>query len=216
MSTAETGRVVVAAFDFDATLTQRDSVVPFMRRVAGTARIAGGLLLRTHRVLPAIVRRDRDALRKVASEIVFRRLDVATVERHAVAFAETIVASGLRTDTTDRLRWHLEQGHRVVIVSASYEHYVSRVGEHLQIHGVAATRLELGDDGRYTGRLDGRNCRAAEKVRRLDLLLAEHGLSREHVTLWAYGDSSGDRELLAVADHPVWVRGPLASVPSTV
>jgi len=85
----------------------------------------------------------------------------------------------------------------------------------LGIHGVAATRLELGPGGRYTGRLQGANCRAEQKVVRLDAWLAERGLHRRQVTLWAYGDSAGDRQLLAVADHPVWVKEPLASVAQT-
>lgn len=212
MTEATQHPVTVAAFDFDETLTRHDSVVPFLRRVAGTRRLLTGLLLRAHRVVPALVRRDRDTLRLVATEVVFRRADATTVEQHAVRFAETIIADGLRQDTVGRLQWHLEQGHQVVIVSASYEHYVRVVADHLGIHGVAATRLELGSGGRYTGRLDGRNCRAAEKVVRLDAWLAERGLHRRHVTLWAYGDSSGDRDLLAVADHPVWVHAPIASV----
>ena len=58
-----------------------------------------------------------------------------------------------------------------------------------------ATRLEV-DAGRLTGRLTGANVRGPEKVRRL-----EEYLDGAAVTLWAYGDSAGDRELLAVADH---------------
>jgi phosphatidylglycerophosphatase C len=207
--------VTVVAFDFDETLTVRDSVVPFLRRVAGTRRLMAGLLLRSHRLLPALMRGDRDALRTVATDVVFRSVDAETVEQHAVTFAETIIAGGLRHDTVGRLRWHLDQGHHVVIVSASYEHYVRVVAQHLGIHGVAATRLELGPGGRYTGRLQGANCRAEQKVVRLDAWLAERGLHRRQVTLWAYGDSSGDRQLLAVADHAVWVNEPLASVAQT-
>jgi 3-phosphoshikimate 1-carboxyvinyltransferase len=215
MTSPEHERPVVAAFDFDETITRGDSVVPFLRRVAGTPRVALGVLARIHRVLPAAVRRDRDRLRAIATEAVFTGLDPEHVRRHADEHARTLITGGLKPDVVDRIRWHLDQGHRVVIVSASYEHYVEVVASHLGLHGVAATRLELGTDGRFTGRLHGPNCRAAEKVVRLDAWLAEHGLARATVTLWAYGDSAGDRELLAVADHPVWVSGPLASVAPT-
>ena len=52
--------------------------------------------------------------------------------------------------------------------------------------------------------VDG-NCRGPEKARRLLAWLdANHG-GRDAVELWAYGDSPGDRELLAAADKPVWV-----------
>ena len=67
-------------------------------------------------------------------------------------------------------------------------------------------------DAQCSGRLDGPNCRGPEKVRRLREWFDRQGLDRADLTLWAYGDSSGDRELLAWADHPVWVTEPLASV----
>jgi phosphoserine phosphatase len=41
-------------------------------------------------------------------------------------------------------------------------------------------------------------------------------MDRRATTVWAYGDSRGDRELLAAADHPVWVREPLASVAPSI
>lgn len=203
---------VVAAFDFDDTITRSDCVVPFMWRVAGRRRFAFGVARRGHRLVLAVLRRDRNALRAVGTEAAFAGRDAAEVDRLAEAWGREIVAGHLRPDVVDRVRWHLSQGHHVVIVSASYERYVHVVAEHLGVHGVATTRLEVGDDGRLTGRLVGLNCRAAEKVVRLDAWLAERHLTRDRVTLWAYGDSAGDRELLAAAHHPVWVTGPLASV----
>ncbi len=59
--------------------------------------------------------------------------------------------------------------------------------------------------GRYLGSLDGPNCRAAEKVVRLRAWLAAEQLV--DVPIWAYGDSAGDRDMLAAAHHPVWVKG---------
>jgi phosphatidylglycerophosphatase C len=206
---------VVAAFDFDGTLTRSDSVVPFLQLVAGRRALATGLARRGHRVAAALAHRDRDRLRALATEIAFVDVSIATVESQARAYGRDLAENGLRADTVERLAWHVGQGHRVVIVSASYEQYVRVVGERLGVSGVVATRLEVGSDGRCTGRLDGRNCRAAEKLRRLDIWLAEQGLARAEVELWAYGDTSGDRELLDAAQHPVWVTGPLDSVAPT-
>ena len=52
-----------------------------------------------------------------------------------------------------------------------------------------------------TGALSGANVRKAEKARRLSDWLRR----RRPYELWAYGDSSGDDELLAMADHPTWI-----------
>jgi phosphatidylglycerophosphatase C len=207
---------VVVAFDFDGTLTRTDSVIPFIRSVAGTPQFAFGMLIRGLRVVPALLRRDRDHVRAIATEVAFNGVHADVIGRRADELARTIVDSGLRPDTVARLRWHVAEGHRVVIVSASYEQYVQSVAAQLGAHGVVATRLEVDGAGVCSGRLLGANCRGAEKVRRLEQWLAESGTRRADVVLWAYGDSAGDRELLASADHPVWVREPLASVAATV
>jgi phosphatidylglycerophosphatase C len=52
-----------------------------------------------------------------------------------------------------------------------------------------------------TGRILGENVRAAQKA-----LLLGRLLGNEPVTVWAYGDSRGDREMLAMADHPTLLR----------
>lgn len=206
-------RPVVVATDFDETVTRADTVVPFMRRVARPAPFALGLLRRLPRLLGAIARRDRNAMRAVGTAAAFTGRDAARVDALARDHAAAILAGGLRADVVERLRWHLARGHRVVIVSASYEPYLREVAATLGIHGVCGTRLEVAG-GRCTGRLDGPNCRGPEKVVRLDAWLAAQGLARDAVTLWAYGDSAGDRELLAAADRAVWVGGaPLAPAP---
>lgn len=203
--------VTVAAFDFDETLTRSDTVVPFLRRMCGGRTLALAVVARSHRVAPAAMRRNRDALRAMATDQAFRGRPIGEVEAHAREFGDEIYAVGLRPDTVERLAWHRTAGHRVVIVSAAYEQYVQVVGEHLGVDAVLATRLEVEED-RCTGRLLGANCRGPEKLVRLRGWLREQGLDRDDVTLWAYGDSRGDRELLAAADHPHWVRGPLDSV----
>lgn len=206
---------VVAAFDFDKTLTTRDTVVPFLRRFTTTPAFVRSLLPHTGQLVPAAVRRDRDRVRKLATRVVLSGRTVVEVERQATDHGATIADEWLRPDTLARLHWHRDRGHRVVIVSASYEQYVRVVADRLGGLAVVATRLDVAD-GRCTGALRGENCRGAEKVRRLDAWLDDLGLGRGDVTLFAYGDSAGDRELLAAADHPQWVREPLASVAPTV
>ncbi len=207
--------MIVAAFDFDGTLTRGDTVVPFLRRFGRPGRVAGASIRRAWPLGNGIVRRDRDRLRAIATDAVFRGLAAADVEAVAARHAEWIIAERLRPDTLARLDWHRSNGHDVVLVSASYSVYLDPVAAHLDLQGVVATRLEV-IDGRCTGRLDGANCRGPEKVARLSAWLAERGRTRSDVVVWAYGDSAGDRELLDWADHPVWVTTPIDSVAPTV
>lgn len=204
--------VQVAAFDFDGTLTRSDSVVPFLRRVAGGRKLVVQLARHAPSVIVAAARRDRDRLKALATRAAFRGVPRSRLDALALEQGRTIAVRELRADVVARLGWHLEQGHRVVIVSASYEPYVRVVADALGVTDVVATRLAVDAADVCTGELEGPNCRAAEKVHRLEQWLSQRGFARIGVELWAYGDSAGDRELLAYADHPVWVHDPLDSV----
>jgi phosphatidylglycerophosphatase C len=63
------------------------------------------------------------------------------------------------------------------------------------------TSLDIDERGHCTGRLLGANCRGPEKATRLQTLFGT-----EKVELWAYGNSRGDDEMLALADHAVRAR----------
>lgn len=193
------GRPGVAAFDCDGTLARHDTLVPFLRHACGTGRVVAA----TARCLLQV--RDRDALKVAAVGRLFRGHDAAELDALGRAYVPTI-AGLLRPEMLDRVRWHRDHGHAVVIVSASLGVYLRPLAEHLGIDGALGVELEVGADGMLTGDVIGeRNTRGAEKVARLrrwtDARLGP-GVPFE---LWAYGDSAGDEELLALADHATWV-----------
>lgn len=194
----------VAAFDVDGTVTRRDCVVPFMRRVTGAPRVVSRLAARPDRLLPLVARRDRDQLKALAAAAAFRGQTEARLLDEGAAFAEVVRDHWLRTDTMQRLRAHLDAGDRVVFVSASFEVYLGPLGVLLGIDEALGTRLEM-RDGVATGALDGPNCRGPEKVRRLHEWLEREQLDRTSAHVVAYGDSAGDRELLAAADEAHWM-----------
>lgn len=194
----------VAAFDVDGTITDRDCVVPFMRDVTGARRIVPRLAARPSRLVSALARRDRDQLKALAADAAFRDRRNDELAALGARFARTVHDGWLRSDTVEALRAHQAAGDRVVLVSASFEVYLRPLGELLAVDEVLATRLELAD-GVATGALDGPNCRGPEKVRRLhDWVDGEFG-GRTNVRVVAYGDSAGDRELLADADEAHWM-----------
>jgi phosphatidylglycerophosphatase C len=143
-------RTTIAAFDFDGTLTRSDSVVPFLRLVGGrgwTVRLAR----HAPSVIAAAARRDRDRLKALATDAVFRGVARSRVDALALQHGRAIAAGALRDDVVARLGWHLDQGHQAVIVSASYEPYVRVVAGSLGATGVVATRLAVDADEICTG-----------------------------------------------------------------
>lgn len=197
--------VRIAAFDVDGTLTTRDCVVPFMRLVGGTIGTSARSLARARQLVPALLRRDRDQVKELASQAAFAGRLLVDVEADATEFAAKVASHWIRPETRVDLERHLSAGDRVVLVSASFDVYLQRLAELLGVDDVLATRLEVIDGGVLSGHLDGANCRADEKVRRLGAWLADAGLVRNDVHVTAYGDSAGDRELLLDADEAHWV-----------
>src|SRR6266545_1493150 len=184
---------VVAVFDFDKTLSTRDNVIPFIRAAVGPARLAWAMLTISPRLVAAALDNSRRDAAKVA--LVRRTLtgyDAGHLEEVADRFAADVVARHLRPDVGERVRWHRDQGHELVIVSASFSTYLRPI----------AAELGVGDDGQLTGELARPNVRGPEKVKRLDEWLEG---DRQPAFVWAYGDSTGDRELLARADQGITV-----------
>ncbi len=194
---------VVAAFDLDGTLTDGGSVFKWLEHVAGR-----GVALRAAARL--VVPLTLGALRSGrtadhAKERLFRSLlagrEWSTVERASRTFILEHLQRHLRSQTVARLRWHLDQGHEVVLVSASPEVYVDIVAGELGAHGALGTRLAVDPLGRLTGGYLGRNCRGKEKMRRLEEWIDSRGYPAPP-DVYAYGNSRGDRRLLSRATYP--------------
>jgi len=191
----EQAQRTVAAFDFDGTITRRDTMLPFLSHTVGWAPTATALAaISVPGIRVAVGRGSRQA----AKEALFGRLltgrPLASLEQAAESFADRLVTDGLRRDTLDRVQAHAAAGHELVVVSASPELWVAPVARRLGFTTVLATRLEVDAAGYLTGRLVGRNCRGPEKVSRLRGWLGD-----ETPLVLAYGDSRGDREMLAFA-----------------
>ncbi|MCU1360801.1 MAG: hypothetical protein JWN99_2090 [Ilumatobacteraceae bacterium] len=200
-------RPVVAAFDVDGTLTVRDCVRPFLERLGGRRSIATAMARRPVETVRGGLRRDRDALKDVVVGGVYRGRSVAAVAAAGREFAHSVTERMLRDDTLGRLRWHQRMGHRTIFVSASLASYLEPLAQNLGVERALCTDVatDLGRADVYAGRLAGPNCRAQEKLVRLRQWLDEEDIGEAEI--WAYGDSRGDREMLAAAHHPTWVRG---------
>ena len=87
---------------------------------------------------------------------------------------------------------------QAAIVSASLDAYLDPLAPLLGVDHVLCTKLGVGADGRLDGTLAGGNVRGAAKVERV-----RSWLGATSAEIWAYGDSAGDNEMLALADHAV-------------
>jgi phosphatidylglycerophosphatase C len=148
-------------------------------------------------------RRDRDFLKAKFVAGVFSGRDAREIEALGIDFASKVADGWLRGDVASRMRWHQEQGHVVILVSASLGAYLHPLGDLLEVDAVLCTELEE-KDGLLTGKLAGQNCRGKEKASRVQKWCQDSGIAAEDL-VYAYGDSSGDTELLELFSEPTWV-----------
>ena len=195
--------MTVAVFDVDNTLTVRDCVVPFVVRVAGSFQVATTIVKNFGSVATLLARRDRDGLKLLFVRELFAGRSIDEVDEKGIAFASHIADNWIREDTARRLRWHQAEGHVVVLVSASLSPYLVPLGDLLEVDAVLCATL-ANDNDVYTGELVGANCRGIEKVNRISEWCREAGIALENVR-YAYGDSNGDTQMLAMAAHSEWV-----------
>ena len=187
------------AFDFDGTLTTRDTLLEFIRFACGTRRFMLGFLL----FAPLLVLMklglypNGKAKQKVFAHF-FRGMAVDAFDTLCQDFARTH-RHLLRPDVVRLLEQALAEGSEVLIVSASIDNWVRpffETKDRSREITILGTQIEI-VDGCLTGRFLTPNCYGQEKVRRI---LALHP-DRSAYYLTAYGDSRGDREMLAFADE---------------
>jgi phosphatidylglycerophosphatase C len=148
-------------------------------------------------------RRDRDALKAKFVSGVFSGRQAREIESLGIQFASKVADGWLRSDVSARMRWHQEQGHVVILVSASLGSYLHPLGDLLEVDAVLCTELEE-VDGILTGKLEGKNCRGEEKASRIQKWCEGAGIDVEDL-VYAYGDSTGDVQMLELFEFGTWV-----------
>ena len=184
----------IAFFDFDGTITTKDTLLEFIRFARGGFAFALGFLLCS----PWIVAYKLKVIdNQRAKERVLRYFFHGTSETEFTAwcrqFRQEKLNALIRPGALAEIEKLKQEGMDIVIVSASPRNWIEGwAGE--QDLGLIASELEV-RDGRITGKLVGNNCHGEEKVKRI---LAGHALD-EYETVYAYGDTHGDRPMLKLA-----------------
>jgi phosphatidylglycerophosphatase C len=186
----------IVAFDFDGTLTTKDSYTDFLAWRAGPARYVAGLARVAPTLLAYPIHRDRGRAKVAVTKAFLAGLSRDELEAAARRYAELRAHGLLRPDAVQTWRRWQAEGARMLIVTASPEQVVAPFASALGCDLLIGTRLAFDAQGRATGDFDGPNCRGQEKAVRL-----RAALGPEVRLTAAYGDTSGDHAMLALADE---------------
>lgn len=198
----------ILTFDFDGTLTTRDTLIEFIRYAHGTPSLIAGFLL--HAPLLVLMKLRLYSNQKAKQRIFSYFFKGMSEDRFNDICSRFALDNRrlLRPKGMETLQKAIDKGARVLIISASIDNWVAPFFSGITAGGtdtaghkgngitVVGTRIEVRNQ-RLTGRFTTPNCYGQEKVRRLLELFPD----RETYHLTAFGDSRGDRELLAFADE---------------
>jgi HAD superfamily hydrolase (TIGR01490 family) len=188
---------ILALFDFDGTLTSRDTFVDFHRFFWGSLRLLSAcaetvLLGGLHGRL------DRDFLKATLVAHLWKNVSQATYQASARRYAETRLEKVLIPQAMEVFLRHLERGHDVYVVTASMKDWIEPWASKYGVP-VLGTELEV-LEGKLTGRLATLNCRGPEKTVRIAAAVD----LKKYGKIYAYGNSRGDLEMLELADEKVY------------
>ena len=185
----------IVAFDFDGTLTTKDTLLVFIRFAKGFKDFWLGFLRFAHLlVLMKLGLYPNWKAKQKVFAYFFEGMRIEDFNEFCLRFAQDHQYL-LRPKGIEALHRALSDGAEVLIVSASIDNWVKPFFENRSIQ-ILGTQIEV-KNGLLTGRFLSKNCYGQEKVNRI-LALFPH---REDYHLTAYGDSRGDKELLAFADE---------------
>jgi len=186
----------LALFDFDGTITERETFPGFVRATVDRRRLRwGNALLAPHVIGYKLGWVSGEAVRRRIVAFGYRGRRESEVRAAAEVYLRDVVAKQIRAEALERIAWHRERGDRVVVVTANLELFVSAWCEQQGLEYICS-HLEA-RDGVLTGRYLGRDCCGPEKSRRVRERIA----LRDYASVHAYGDTDEDRELLALADR---------------
>ena len=186
----------IVAFDFDGTLTIRDSFTQFLRWRAGAAGWFGGLARMAPDLAAYAGHRDRGRLKAASVREFLKGVPRLQLEADAEAFAGQVWPGLLRYDALACWKDWGAKGACRVIVTASPETTVAPFARRLEADALLGTQLVFDADDRVAGAFAGANCRGEEKVRRL-----RAAFGAEMQLAAAFGDTTGDTVMLAIADE---------------
>jgi len=102
----------------------------------------------------------------------------------------------------DKLLWHKNNNHTVVIISGGFSEYIRYYAQKYDINYVIATELEV-KDGKFTGKIYGIDCMGINKIEKLrdTINLDDYDLKNSY----AYSDHISDIPLLSLVGNAVVV-----------
>jgi HAD superfamily hydrolase (TIGR01490 family) len=184
----------VAFWDFDKTITTKDSTLYFLFYTQSWSKIfMGGIRLGFHLIGMKLGILDTTTVKAKVYAYFFGGWEIEKINLLGEGFAREVIPKLLSEEALKKLEWHKAQEHEIVVVSASPEFYLKPWCEQM---GFECVGTLLYSEGGLMGKSIISDCAGDEKVNRIK---KKFNLA-DYQEIYAYGNSeSGDRPMLNLA-----------------
>jgi phosphatidylglycerophosphatase C len=186
----------IAFFDFDGTLSTKDSFIAFIRFTHGPYKLFIGLLIHLPLIIAYYIKcYPNHKLKEHFFSYFYKGQSVAALETSGRAFNKQQLPQLIYTDALRLITWHQAQGHALYLITASSNIWLDAWCKN---HGM----IWIGTDfeskhGLYTGKIAGKNCHGQVKAQRVQALLHEY----PNAESYGYGNEGVDEYYLKLVDH---------------
>ncbi len=188
--------MALALFDFDGTITSKDSFGDFIAYAVGRRKMVLGAVLLSPMLIGYMLRFVPNwRAKELVSTYFFGGWEAHAFQDLASKYSRERLPQLVREIAVERIEWHRQRGDKIVVVSASIDLWLADWCAEYGLD-LIATKLEV-KNGKVTGKFSTRNCSGLEKVRRIEKFCDVKTFDR----IYAYGDSPGDRAMLGLADE---------------
>jgi phosphatidylglycerophosphatase C len=186
----------LALFDFDGTISTRDSYLLFTKFLA-RKRYHLGCVVLAPRIIGYLARiYPNHALKQDFLHYFYSGKTIDELQVIARKFCSGEIPAIIRSGAMERIRWHQNRGDTTVVVSACPRLILEPWCREINVD-IIATELETDSDAKITGKIAGKNCWGEEKINRIQ---NRYPLTK-YDEIFAYGDSRGDLPMLGLADQ---------------
>lgn len=184
----------IAFFDFDGTITTKDTLLEFIKFSKGSFRFYLGFILHLpYLVLYKLKFITNQKAKEKILQFFFRGTPTEIFKEYCKDFSKSVLPKLIRPKALEEIKRLKEKNTIVVIVSASPEDWIGDWTKQYQLEAIT-TKLEV-LHSRVTGKILGKNCHGDEKVNRI---VQKYNLE-DYTVVGAYGDSRGDKPMLSLA-----------------
>jgi phosphatidylglycerophosphatase C len=181
----------IAFFDFDGTITTKDTLLELIKYQKGKAGFYTGFLMNTPFLVALKMKLvSNQAVKERMLSYFFKGMDLKSFQLGCDQFIDNALPAMIRPGALEEIKRLKAEGFEVVVVSASPVNWIKKWSDAAGL-GLIATKLQT-INGALTGYIDGINNNAAEKAVRIR---GEFNLP-EYDEIYCYGDSSGDKAML--------------------